>query len=45
MPHVRGHYRKGRWVRPHYRRSPGVGVGAVLAIIFVLWIISKMNGA
>ncbi len=23
MPHVRGHYRNGRWVRPHYRSSPG----------------------
>ncbi|GAB2611745.1 hypothetical protein Aab01nite_67200 [Paractinoplanes abujensis] len=21
MPHVSGHYRNGRWVRPHYRRS------------------------
>jgi hypothetical protein len=21
MPHVRGHWRNGRYVRPHYRRS------------------------
>lgn len=21
--HVKGHYRNGRWVRPHYRRSRG----------------------
>ena len=21
MPHVSGHYRNGRWVRAHYRRS------------------------
>ena len=21
MPYVSGHYRDGRWVRPHYRRS------------------------
>ena len=21
MPYVTGHYRNGRWVRPHYRRS------------------------
>lgn len=21
MPHIPGHYRNGRWVRPHYRRS------------------------
>jgi hypothetical protein len=45
MPHVKGHYRKGRWVRPRYRRSPGVGVGAIIAVVFVLLIIAKLNGA
>ena len=45
MPHVKGHYRKGHWVRPHYRRSSGLGVGAVLAIAFALLIIAKLNGA
>jgi hypothetical protein len=28
MHHVRGHYRKGRWVRSHYRKNPaGRAVG------------------
>lgn len=45
MPYVKGHYRKGHWVRPHYRRSTGAGVGAIIAIIFVLLIITKLNGA
>lgn len=36
MPHVSGHYRNGRWVRPHYRRNTphavrGTGVVRVRA--------------
>lgn len=45
MPHVKGHYRKGHWVRPHYRRPPGIGVDAIIAAVFILLIIAKLNGA
>jgi len=45
MPYVKGHYRKGYRVRPHYRRSPGIGVGTIVVIIFVLWVIANLNGA
>jgi hypothetical protein len=36
MPFVRGHFRKGSWVRPHFRRAPGRGVslgGVTLALV------------
>ena len=45
MPYVKGHYRIGTLVRPHYRRPTGVGVGAIAAIVFVLLIIAMLNGA
>lgn len=44
-PYVKGHYRKEHWVHPHYRRVPGLGVGATLALILVLLIIVKLHGA
>lgn len=46
MPYVKGHYRKGHWVHAHYRRSPsGARVGVIIAVVFILLIIAKLNGA
>lgn len=46
MPHVRSHYRKGRPVRAHFRRSPSPGLGEVIAIIaiilFILFILTTV---
>lgn len=44
MPYVKGHYRKGRWVRPHYRRSRHVSVGAIVTTVFALLIIAMNVG-
>jgi hypothetical protein len=47
VPHVKGHYRNGRQVRPHFRHAPsqGAGIGAIIFLILVILIIAKLNGA
>jgi hypothetical protein len=47
VPHVKGHYRNGRWVRPHFRRAPSsaVGIGTVVFLIAIILIIAKAYGA
>ena len=45
MPHVRGCYHRGRWVRPHYRRPAGsTSVGAVFVALLILYLLARSQG-
>ncbi len=43
MPYVTGHYRSGRWVRGHWRRSAGA-TGSVTALALGIAVVAAMQG-
>jgi hypothetical protein len=47
MPFVRGHFRQGGWVRPHFRRSPSrtVGLGGVTLALIGLAVVGLLGHA
>jgi len=45
VPYVRGHFRAGGWVRPHWRRPPGGGAGVVGALLLMAIVVATLAGA